>query len=57
MVPAIPSTDPTPTLDSTTDVAGLGTVVMQYTSFPPSGGLEQWTINGAGDVPARFPWF
>jgi polyhydroxybutyrate depolymerase len=43
-----PVSDPTPTLDLTTDVAGLDTVVTRYTTFPPSGAVELWTINGGG---------
>jgi len=52
-----PVSDPTPTLDLTTDVAGLDTVVTRYTTFPPSGAVELWTINGAGHVPTRSSQF
>ncbi len=52
-----PVSDPTPTLDLTTDVAGLDTVVTRYTTFPPSGAVELWTINGGGHVPALSSQF
>lgn len=52
-----PVSDPTPTLDLTTDVAGLDTVVTRYTTFPSSGAVELWTINGAGHVPTRSSQF
>jgi len=52
-----PVSDPTPTLDLTTDVAGLDTVVTRYTTFPPSGAVELWTINGAGHGPALSSQF
>ena len=52
-----PVSDPTPTLDLTTDVAGLDTVVTRYTTFPPSGAVELWTINGAGHTPTRSSQF
>ena len=49
--------DPTPTLDLTTDVAGLDTVVARYTTSPPGGAVELWTINGAGQSPTRSSQF
>ena len=52
-----PVSDPTPTLDLTTDVAGLDTVVTRYTTFPPSGAVELWTINRGGHVPTRSSQF
>jgi polyhydroxybutyrate depolymerase len=52
-----PVSDPTPTLDLTTDVAGLDTVVTRYTTFPPSGAVELWTINGGGHGPTRSSQF
>jgi poly(3-hydroxybutyrate) depolymerase len=52
-----PVSDPTPTLDLTTDVAGLDTVVTRYTTFPPSGAVELWTIHGGGHVPTRSSQF
>jgi len=52
-----PISDPAPTLDLTTDVPGLDTVVTRYTTFPPSGAVELWTINGAGHGPTRSSQF
>jgi len=52
-----PVSDPTSTQDLTTDVAGLDTVVTRYTTFPPSGAVELWTINGAGHVPTLSSQF
>ena len=46
-----PVTDAVPSLDLTKDVAGLDTVVTRYTTFPPGGAVELWTINGAGHFP------
>ena len=46
-----PVTDAAPSLDLTTDVAGLDTVVTRYTNCPPGGAVELWTINGGGHVP------
>jgi polyhydroxybutyrate depolymerase len=42
-----PVTDPTPTLDLVLDVAGLDTVITRYTTAPPGGAVELWTINGS----------
>ena len=47
-----PVTDPAPSIDLTTDVPGLDTVVTRYTSFPPGGAVELWTINGGRHAPA-----
>jgi polyhydroxybutyrate depolymerase len=44
-------TDPGPTLDLTTDVAGLDTVVTRYTNAPPGGAVELWTILGGTHWP------
>jgi polyhydroxybutyrate depolymerase len=52
-----PVSDPTPTLDLTTDVAGFDTVVTRYSTFPPSGAVELWTIHGGGHVPTRSSQF
>jgi polyhydroxybutyrate depolymerase len=46
-----PVTDPAPSTDLTLDVAGLDTVITRYTTCPPGGAVELWTINGAGHVP------
>lgn len=54
---SIPVTDPAATLDLTTDVTGLDTVVTRYTTFPPSGAVELWTINGAGHAPTLSSQF
>ena len=43
-----PMTEPAPTLDLTTDVQGLDTVVTRYTNAPPGGAVELWTVNGGG---------
>jgi poly(3-hydroxybutyrate) depolymerase len=50
-------TDPEASLDLTTDVAGLDTVVTRYTRCPPGGAVELWTINGGGHSPALSPHF
>ena len=44
-------TDPAPSLDLTTDVAGLDTVVTRYTNCPSGGAVELWTINAGGHIP------
>jgi polyhydroxybutyrate depolymerase len=41
-----PVADAAPSLDLTTDVAGLDTVVTRYTNCPPGGAVELWTILG-----------
>jgi polyhydroxybutyrate depolymerase len=46
-----------PTLDLTTDVVGLETVVSRYTNCPPGGAVELWTINGGGHVPTLSSQF
>jgi polyhydroxybutyrate depolymerase len=43
-----PVTEPAATLDLTTDVTGLDTVVTRYTNSPPGGSVELWTINSVG---------
>lgn len=45
-------TDAALSLDSTTDVPGLDTVVTRYLTCPPGGAVELWTINGASHKPA-----
>jgi poly(3-hydroxybutyrate) depolymerase len=49
--------DATPSLDLTTDVPGLDTVVTRYTNGPPGGAVELWTINGGGHVPTLSSQF
>lgn len=39
-------TAPAPSLDLTTEVPGMDTVVTRYTNAPPGGAIELWTING-----------
>ncbi len=46
-----PVTDPAPSMDLVRDVAGLDTVVTRYSSSPPGGAVELWTINGAPHTP------
>jgi polyhydroxybutyrate depolymerase len=48
-----PVTDPIPTLDLTTDVPGVDTMVTRYTNAPPGGAVELWTIVGG----THFPTF
>ncbi|PYJ95731.1 MAG: hypothetical protein DME23_22925, partial [Verrucomicrobia bacterium] len=50
-------TDPAPTLDLTTDVAGLDTVVTRYANALTGGAVELWTINGGSHVPTLSPEF
>jgi len=50
---ADPVVDAAPTLDLTTDVAGLETVVTRYTTAPPGGAVELWTINGGSHAPTH----
>ena len=45
-----PVTDPAPSLDLDQDVPGLDTVVTRYTTYPPGGAVELWTINGGGHI-------
>ena len=52
-----PVTDPAPSLDLTTDVAGLDTVITRYTNFPPGGAVELWTINGGSHIPTLSSQF
>jgi hypothetical protein len=35
-------------------VTGLETVITRYTSFPPGGAVELWTINGGTHVPTFY---
>ena len=52
-----PVTDPMPSLDLTTDVPGLDTVVTRYTNSPPGGAVELWTILGEGHFPTLSSQF
>jgi polyhydroxybutyrate depolymerase len=52
-----PVTDVAPSLDLSTDVAGLDTVVTRYTNYPPGGAVELWTINGGGHIPTLSSQF
>ena len=45
-----PMTDPEPSLDLTTDVAGVDTVITRYTNSPAGGAVEL-----VGDLPPRLP--
>jgi poly(3-hydroxybutyrate) depolymerase len=38
------ATDPAPSMDLDLDVPGLDTVVTRYTSYPPGGAVELWSI-------------
>ena len=52
-----PVTDPVASMDLTSDVAGLDTVVTRYTSAPPGGAVELWTVIGGShgpDLSAQF---
>jgi polyhydroxybutyrate depolymerase len=46
-----PVTDATASLDLTSDVAGLDTVVTRYMTSQPGGAVELWTINGGTHSP------
>jgi poly(3-hydroxybutyrate) depolymerase len=52
-----PVSDASPSLDLTTDVAGLDTVVTRYTSGPPGGAVELWRIDGGSHVPTLSAGF
>lgn len=52
-----PVTDASPSMDLTTDVAGLDTVVTCYTSCLPGGAVELWTINGGSHTPTLSAQF
>jgi poly(3-hydroxybutyrate) depolymerase len=41
-----PVFDAAPSLDLTTQVAGIDTTVLRYTQCPPGGSVELWTVNG-----------
>jgi poly(3-hydroxybutyrate) depolymerase len=46
-----PITETAPSMNLVQDVAGLDTVTTRYTTFPPGGAVELWTINGGSHVP------
>jgi polyhydroxybutyrate depolymerase len=46
-----PVTDSTPTLDLDGGLPGLDTVVTRYTTYPPGGAVELWTINDGSHYP------
>jgi len=52
-----PTTEPAPSMDLFQDVAGLDTVVTRYTTCPPGGAVELWTINGGGHIPTLSSQF
>jgi poly(3-hydroxybutyrate) depolymerase len=45
------ATDPAPSLDLTSDVAGRDTVITRYTNSPPGGAVELWTVLGGVHTP------
>jgi poly(3-hydroxybutyrate) depolymerase len=49
-----PITETERSLDLDLDVPGLDTVVTRYTSFPPGGAVELWTIVGGSHGPTFF---
>ncbi len=53
----VPFTDAAPSLDLTTDLPGLDTVVTRHTSSPGGGAVELWTINGGSHRPALSTQF
>jgi polyhydroxybutyrate depolymerase len=52
-----PATDPAPSLDLTTDVPGLDTVITRYTNAQPGGAVELWTIIGGHHIPTLSSQF
>lgn len=49
-----PVTDSGPSLNLDLAVAGLDSVITRYTTFPPGGAVELWTINGGFHVPTFY---
>jgi poly(3-hydroxybutyrate) depolymerase len=49
-----PVTDPGPSLNLDLAVAGLDSVITRYTTCPPGGAVELWTINGGSHVPTFY---
>jgi polyhydroxybutyrate depolymerase len=52
-----PVTEMAPSMDLVQDVPGLDAVITRYTTFPPGGAVELWTINGGSHVPTLFSEF
>ena len=52
-----PVTDLEPSLNLDSGLAGLDTVITRYTSHPPGGAVELWTINGGQHYPTLSPEF
>jgi len=48
-----PVVEAAPSLDLTTQVAGIDTTVLRYTQCPPGGSVELWTVNGGDHY---FAW-
>ena len=46
-----PVTDPAPSMDLDLKVSGLDTVVTRYTTYPPGGAVELWSIIGGTHLP------
>ncbi len=49
-----PVTDLGTSMDLSLDVPGLDTVITRYTSAPPGGAVELWTINGGSHAPTFY---
>jgi polyhydroxybutyrate depolymerase len=49
--------DRAPSLDLTSDITGLDTVITRYTNSPPGGAVELWTILGGSHSPALSSQF
>jgi hypothetical protein len=52
-----PVTEPAPSMDLDTSIAGLDTVVTRWTNAPPGGAVEVWSIQGAHHVPSLSTTF
>lgn len=52
-----PVTDPAPSVDLDLNVPGLDTVVTRYTTAPPGGAVELWSIIGGSHVTSGSPEF
>ncbi len=52
-----PVTDPAPSMDLDLKVPGLDTVVTRYTTSPPGGAVELWSIIGGTHIPTFSPEF
>jgi polyhydroxybutyrate depolymerase len=49
-----PVTDAAPSMDLDLAVPGLDTVVTRYTSYPPGGAVELWSIVGGTHIPTLY---